>query len=187
MSDNSSNNSPSAATLIPASMTGVWRAGSSQSAIAFTVSQMFVGKLRGSFADFDVTIDAHADPSESTVSASIRLSSVSTGNATRDHHVQSAGYFDAEKYPVAEYRSTEIVSHGAEWLIDGLLTLHGVTRPLQLTVASPPAVNSLASVNRARFAASGEFNRRDFGISTGIPIVGDRVVLSIELDVARQK
>jgi polyisoprenoid-binding protein YceI len=186
MSNNSSHNPNSVATLIPASMTGVWKAKPSHSSIAFTVSQMFFGKLRGRFADFDVTINAWENPLESSVTATISLGSVSTGNATRDHHVRSAGYFNAEKYPVAEYRSTGIVSERDKWIIEGELSLHGVTRPLQLTVASHGAVEELPGASQVTFTATGEFNRRDFGVSTGIPIVGDRASLSIELEAVRQ-
>ena len=186
MSENNSNHPNSAATLISPSLTGVWKADPSSSSLAFSVGQMFVGRLRGRFTDFEVTTIAREDPRESSVTASIGLKSVSTGNATRDHHVRSVGYFDAEKYPVAGYRSTGILSDGDGWLIDGELTLHGVTLPLRLAVAVSGSVEEAQNTSRARFTATGEFSRRDFGISTGIPIVGDRVCLSIALEVAHE-
>jgi polyisoprenoid-binding protein YceI len=186
MSENISNQPNSATTLLPASLTGVWMAEPEQSSIAFSVSQLLMPKLRGSFAEFEVTIDARENPFASKVTASIRIDSVRTGLTTRDHHAQTRSYFDAEKYPVAEYRSTGIRPDGDTWLVDGDLTLHGVTRPLRLTVASSGASGELPSSGKATFTATGEFHRRDFGISTGIPIVGDTILLSIQLVAVRQ-
>jgi len=161
-------------------------AGPAQSSIAFSASQLLMHKLRGSFSDFEVTIDARENPLESSVTASIRINSVKTGLATRDHHAQTPSYFDAAKYPVAEYRSTGIRPDAAGWLIDGELTLHGVSHPLVLAVASDSEPGELPRSGTANFTATGEFNRRDFGMSTGIPIVGDRISLRIQLEAVRQ-
>ena len=186
MNDRISNQSKPATTLLPASMTGSWMIEPAQSSIRFSASQLLMPRLHGSFADFEVSIDASENPLDSSVTASIRIASVKTGLATRDHHAQTRSYFDAKNYPVAQYRSTGIRPDGAGWLIDGELTLHGVIRPLQLVVSSTGAPADIAREGRATFTATGDFNRRDFGISTGIPIVGDRISLTIELEAVRQ-
>jgi polyisoprenoid-binding protein YceI len=173
-------------TVIPPHLTGTWKAEPTNSTIAFSVGQMFVGRLRGRFTDFDVTIVAGEDPLAAKVAATINLNSVGTGNATRDHHLHSADYFNTEKYPTAEYHSTAVRHVEGNWLVEGALTLHGVTLPVTLTVEANEGSNDPSEVRRARFTAVGDFNRRDFGISSGIPVVGNKFTLLMTLDAVRQ-
>jgi len=69
---------------------------------------------------------------DSSVTASIDLASVNTNNDQRDDHIRSADFLDVAKYPTMTYRSTGLREDGGDYLLDGELTLHGVTRPVTL-------------------------------------------------------
>ena len=68
------------------------------------------------------------------MAAAIDLASIDTGSEPRDNHLRSADYLEVGKYPTMSYRSTGIRRAGDDWVIDGELTLHGVTRPVPLEI-----------------------------------------------------
>ena len=90
-------------------------------------------------------------------------------------------WFDAAKYPVAEFKSTKITLAGAAGaVISGTLTLHGVTKPITLKAHLVGAgVNPIDKAYTVGFAASGTIKRSQFGVSAYIPYVGDDVHLTI--------
>jgi polyisoprenoid-binding protein YceI len=118
---------------IPGYLVGTWKADPLHSEIAFSVRHLMVSKVRGRFTSYEVTIVTSEDPRGSSVAATIDLASIDTGNEPRDNHLRSADYFEVEKYPTMSYRSTGIRPTDDGWVIDGELTLHGVTRQVPLT------------------------------------------------------
>jgi polyisoprenoid-binding protein YceI len=102
--------------------------------IGFSVRQLIAGKVCGRFTSYDVTIVTSQDPPGSSVAATIDLPSIDTGNERRDNHLRSADFFEVETYPTMSYRSTGIRQTDDSWIIDGELTLHGVTRQVPLAV-----------------------------------------------------
>ena len=87
------------------------------------------------------TVTVAEDPSASTVEASIETASITTLNPMRDDDLRSEHYLDVERYPAMTYRSTATTELTAgAWLVAGDLTLHGVTRPVELTVRFAGAV-----------------------------------------------
>ena len=116
-------NSAPATVAIPGYLVGTWKADPVHSEIAFSVRHLMVSKARGRFTSHDVTIVTSEDPLGSSVTASIDLASIDTGNEPRDNHLRSADYFEVEKYPTKSYRSTGIRQTDAGWVIDGELTL----------------------------------------------------------------
>src|SRR3954447_374748 len=92
--------------------------------VGFVVRHLMVSKVRGHFGEATATITVTEDPLETAVTATINTASVNTGQADRDKHLRSGDFFDAEKYPTMEFRSTGIKSHdGDEFVIDGELTI----------------------------------------------------------------
>ncbi|MEV4318186.1 YceI family protein [Actinocrispum sp. NPDC049592] len=117
-------------------LAGTWDIDPVHSEVAFTVRHMMVSKVRGRFRSFSGTIVTGADVTDSTVIASIEAASVDTGNVLRDRHVRSADFFDADHYPLWTFRSTAVRAGGHGLVVDGDLTIKGVTRsvPLKLEV-----------------------------------------------------
>jgi len=182
-----------ATVAIPGYRVGTWKADPVHSEIAFSVRHLMVAKVRGRFTRYDVTIVTNQDPLGSSVAATIDLASVDTGNETRDNDLRSADYLEVDKHPTMSYRSTGIRQTGDGLVIDGELTLRGVTRQVLLAVEVHGFVPDPWGGQRAGFSATAQINRRDFGIGNIIPMggggvaVGDTVSISLEIEAVLQK
>ena len=84
---------------IPGYIAGTWAIDPVHSEVSFVVRHMMVSKVRGRFDKFEGTFATTEEPAESTVTASVDLSSISTGQEQRDAHIRSADFFEVEKYP----------------------------------------------------------------------------------------
>ena len=89
--------------------------------------------MHGRFGEVDGTLMFNeADITKSTVTATIDVSTVDTGEAARDTHLKSAAFFDVAKFPTATFTSTGVAKSGNRLTVNGNLTLHGVTKPVVL-------------------------------------------------------
>jgi polyisoprenoid-binding protein YceI len=184
---------PAPATVaIPGYLAGTWKADPVHSEIAFSVRHLMISKVRGRFTGYDVSIVTSEDPLASSVTATIDLGSVDTGNEQRDNHLRSADFLEVEKYPTMTYRSTAMRRADDSWIVDGELTLHGVTRHVPLAVEMNGFGPDPWGGHRAGFSATAQINRRDFGIDLTVPLdgggvgVGDKVSISLEIQAVLQ-
>ena len=172
---------------IPGYIAGTWDLDPSHSEIGFSVRHLMVSKVRGRFGKFEGEFVTAEDPLASHVTASIDLGSVITGDENRDGHLRSPDFFDVGNNPVMTYRSTGLRPNGDRYVLDGELTLHGVTRPVSLDLELNGFIVSPMGT-RAGFSASGEISRKDFGIAFNMPlegggvVVGDKVTLNLEVE-----
>jgi polyisoprenoid-binding protein YceI len=179
-------------TGLPGYVAGTWTIDPVHSEVGFSVRHMMVSKVRGKFTTVTGEIVTGADPLDSSATAEIDLSSIDTGNEQRDDHLRSADFFDIAKTPTMTYRSTGIRPDGDDFVVDGELTLRGVTRQvplrLELNGFGPDAYGGV----RAGFTATGEINRTDFGVSwnaaieAGGVVVADKVTLHLEIEAVRK-
>ncbi len=143
----------------------------------------------GSFADHTSTLRLDGE-TLAGVAAEVRVASVATDSPKLDKHLRGPDFFDTDTFPTATFQSAEIrvgapadaTMAGATHTVSGDLSLHGVTRRLNL-----PAV---VSVTPTTVTASTEFtiNRQDFGVAyPGKPddLIRDDVVLAIHLTASR--
>ena len=178
-------------TGIPGYEAATWTIDPVHSEVGFSVRHMMVSKVRGRFTRFSGEIVTAEDPTQSSVTAEIDLSSIHTGQEQRDEHIKSADFFEVETYPTMTYRSTGVKVEDGEYVLQGDLTLKGVTRtvPLKLELQGfgPDAYGGY----RAGFTATGEINRRDFNVSFNAPlanggvVVADKVQLQLEIEAVR--
>src|SRR5690606_11013179 len=106
-----------------------------------------------------------ADLAASGVDAEIDLSSIDTNNGDRNAHVRSADFFDVEQFPAMRYRSTGIRPQGDGYVVDGELSLHGVTKPVALDLeVNGYLPQSPFGDTRVGFTATTEIDRRDFDL-----------------------
>jgi polyisoprenoid-binding protein YceI len=180
---------------IPGYVTGTWTIDPVHSEVSFVVRHMMVSKVRGRFDKFDGTITTAPDPLASAVTAEVDLGSVNTGNETRDNHIRSEDFFHVEKHPTMTFHSTGIRPDGDEFLLDGDLTLRGVTKPvtfhLEVNGFGPDAQGG----TRAGFSAHAEINRNDWNVSFNgkIPgsdtamILSDKITINLEIEAVLAK
>jgi polyisoprenoid-binding protein YceI len=182
------------ATLTPSRelVAGHWTIDPSHSEIGFTVRHLMVSKVRGAFTGFNGTVTSADDPLASSVETTIDMASVETRDASRDAHLRSADFFDIEKYPTMTFSSTGVRADGDHYVVDGELTLHGVTRPVALALEFNGVSIDPWGGTRAGFSATTEINRRDFGIDIAMPldgggvVVGDKVKIQLEIEAVLQ-
>jgi polyisoprenoid-binding protein YceI len=173
---------------IPGYVAGTWDIDPIHSDVGFVVRHVMVSKVRGHFTRFEGQIVTAADPLESSVTATIDLTSIDTSNKQRDDHIRSADFFEVETYPTMTYHSTGIRREGAGYFLDGDLTLKGRTLPVPLKLEvggfgpDPFAADPLTGA-RAGFTASGEINRGDFDISYNGPLPGGGVALGEKVQI----
>ena len=160
------------------------------SEVSFSVLHMRVSKVRGRFDKFEGSFTTAEDPLQSTVEATVYLSSVNTGESNRDNHLRSEDFFEVESHPIMTFVSTGIRPDGNDLLLDGDLTICGTTRPvtlkLQVDGFGPDAFGDI----RAGFSATGEINRYDFGVSYNGPVpgggsglvIGKKVTINLEIE-----
>lgn len=173
----------------------VWEIDPSHTGVHFSIRHLMVANVRGEFGRVSgrIWLDQE-DVTRSRIEASIDVASINTRDPQRDNHLRSADFFDVERYPTMEFRSTRITITGEEDLeVEGELTLHGVTRPVTLAVESPATALKDPFGNLKRGAsATAKLNRKDFGLEwnmaleTGGVMVGDEVKISIDVELVRQ-
>jgi polyisoprenoid-binding protein YceI len=168
---------------IPGYLAGTWTVDPVHSEVSFVVRHRMVSKVRGRFDRFSGTITTSEDPLQSTVTAVVDLSSVNTGAPDRDNHIRSADFFEVEKHPEMMFQSTGIRRDGDQFLLDGDLSLRGVTRPvtfrLEVNGFGPDAYGGM----RSGFSATTEINRNDWGVSYNGPIPGGGVAISEKVTI----
>jgi polyisoprenoid-binding protein YceI len=181
------------AETIPGYVAGTWSIDASHSEIGFSVRHMMVSKVRGRFAKFSGELVTTPDVLGSSVTAEIDLASIHTGNEQRDGHIRSADFFDVENHPLMTYRSTGLRADGDEYVLDGELTLKGVTKSVPLTLEVNGFGPDAFGGTRSGFTATGEINRQDFGVSwnaaleTGGVVLSDKITIHLEIEAILQK
>ena len=157
--------------------------------VLFAVSHMGYSTWYGDFtgATGTLTLDP-AHPAAAVVEVSLPVASVSTTNTVLDGELRGANWFDAQRYPTASFRSTAVtVTAPGQADVAGMLTLHGVTRPLTLHVRFNAAgLNALDLHYTAGFDAEATLRRSDYGITTDVPLIGDEVRLIISAPFERR-
>lgn len=138
---------------------------------------------RGKFDSSSGTVVLDREAGTGTVEVKVDAGSVDFGQAKLNEHVKSAEMLDVQKYPTATYKGTLTnFKNGAPTEVHGELTLHGVTRPVNLRINSFTCkMTPLSKKERCGADASGSFNRADFGIG-----YGDKYGFNMEVKLAIQ-
>jgi polyisoprenoid-binding protein YceI len=178
----------STVTQIPGYVVGTWDIDASHSTVGFSVRHMMVSKVRGYFREFSGEIVTAEDPAQSSVTATIDLGSIDTRQEQRDAHIRSADFFDVESHPQMTFRSTSVRTDGADWFVEGDLTIKGRTRPVTLALELNGFGPDAYGGTRAGFSAKTEINRNEFGVDIKMPmdgggvVVGDKITVELEIE-----
>jgi polyisoprenoid-binding protein YceI len=129
-----------------------------------------------------------AAPGTSRVAVSIDPASIDTGSKGFDRQLSGKDWFDAKDFSKISFVSERIdPGDGVHGAIDGYLTLHGVTRPVTLSVTfNGVGADLIPFVTRLGFSATTTIKRSDFGITRFAGLVGDDVRLSIEIEFTKK-
>lgn len=169
---------------------GAYQVDPDHTQVVFTIGHLGFSEYTGMFTHptGTLTLDPK-NPAADKVDISFPINKVLTTSPELDKHLQTADFFDAAKYPTGHFVSTKVTATGdAAATIDGNLTLRGVTKPVTLDVRFVGAGDMVMGppVPNIGFAATTTIKRSDFGISYGIPLVSDDVLLTINAAFAKK-
>ena len=176
---------------------GAYKIDTNHSFAYFGARHHVVGLVRGRFEKISGTVTSAKDPAACALEVTIDIASISTQNTERDKDLLSPAYFDVTKFPTMTYRGQGLrhVS-GNTWVMDGTLTMHGVSRTVPLTFTfngafadTPPtdpmrvAFHGTAGVKRAEFGMGARDNLDELGILTTPDVT---IEIDVEADAAKQ-
>lgn len=170
---------------------GIWNIDPSHTAVTFVARHLVITKVRGKFGEVTGALTIAEDKLTSTVEATIGMASVTTGDDGRDEHLKSADFFDVETYPTMTFVSTGIRGDGAEYVLTGDLTIKGVSKSVELDLEFEGVSPDPWGGTRVGFSATGEINRRDFGLNfdvkldTGGALVSEKIKIEIEAQAVK--
>ncbi|WP_029138760.1 YceI family protein [Nakamurella lactea] len=169
---------------------GTWNADPTHTDVSFKARHMGVGKVRGNFELTSGTLTVGANGIEdSTVTAVIDVASVETKSEQRNDHVKSADFLDAEKFPTIDFVSTGIRDFdGENFTLIGDLTVHGVTKSVELAAEFNGALTDAYGLERSGFSAEVTISRKEFGVDiqmgfgAGNAVVSDKIEIAIDIE-----
>lgn len=157
--------------------------------ITFKVMHLGFANYTMRFNDFDATIDLNAkEPEKSSLKVTIAPASLDANNPKMTEHTNNADFFNVAKYPTITFTSTKIEKTSAnKGKIYGDLTMLGVTKPVVLdAVFNGGGEHPFMKKYALGFSATTAITRSEFGMSYGIPNVGDTVQVAIETEFLKQ-
>ena len=159
----------------------------SHAAVTFSVSHLGFSNTFGVFREFDAEIDF--DPENmaaSSVTFTIQAGSVDTFWAARDKHLKSGDFLAVAEHPTITFKSTKVEMVDAETAkLTGDVTLRGVTHTevftAKLNKFGPHPFQKTKKV--AGFTVTGELDRKKYGMTYGVPAIGQVIPLRIDIEI----
>lgn len=145
---------------------------SEKSVVNFKIGNMGVRMVKGNFKGLSGDVSFQADkPASSAFNVCIKAATIDTDNKKRDNHLRTADFFDVEKYPSICFKSTEIKKTDKGYTANGKLTLHGVTKEIQIPFTyKEDTLTGMLTLNRLDYK---------IGEDTGKFMVGNEVEITI--------
>jgi polyisoprenoid-binding protein YceI len=163
------------ATQIP---TGTWSIDPVWSSLEFEVRKLGLIPIKGRVPGFSGTIEGGDDAS---IAGTVDATSITTFDETRDGHLQSADFFDSERYPELSFSSTKVSTDGDEVRVLGDLTIKGTTKPIELEGKFLGTGPDLAGNERIGLELEGTIDRTEFGLEWNAPLPGGGFLLPNEV------
>lgn len=116
-------------------------------------------------------------PAKASIDVTVAVSTVDTDNGKRDEHLKKAEYFDADKYPVIEIKSTGITAGKdlKNFNFKGNVIIKGVSKPIEFPFTAEGLNGG------AVFIGEFEINRNDFGVGSSGGVLSDKVKVSLKV------
>jgi polyisoprenoid-binding protein YceI len=162
---------------------GVWTVDASHSEVGFVARHLMVSKVRGRFTEYDATITIAPNVLDSKVEATVQLASLETKDDKRDGHLKSEDFFHVDEHPTMTFRSTGLRENGADFLLDGDLTIRGVTKPVTFDLEFNGVESTPWGGQSAGFTAETEVNRKDWGLNWNVALESGGVLVSEKVKI----
>ncbi len=160
---------------------------SGHSFVQFKISHIGVSWMIGTFETVSgsFTYDAEAGPEAQSVSVEIDTASVDTNHAERDKHLRSADFLNVDEHPTATFVSTGYEGDAEGGVMNGDLTLHGVTRPIAIAVKKVGEGKDPWGGYRAGFEGRVTITRADYGMGYNLGPASESMDLHLFIEGTR--
>jgi polyisoprenoid-binding protein YceI len=164
---------------------GTYKLDPAHGKITWSITHFGFSTYIGQFGHVDATLKV--DPKAvgaTTLEVTVDANSLGTLNPALDTHLKSKDFLDVATFPSATFHATKVTPTGEKTAdIAGDLTLHGVTKPVVVHAAFMQAgPNPVDKKYELGFAGSAEILRSDFGIKSYLPVISDKVTLTMEAE-----
>jgi polyisoprenoid-binding protein YceI len=174
-------------TTIPA---GTYSLDTVHSHVGFAVKHMVVATFRGSFENFDATLEVSEDGTP-RLTGTVDVTSIEVKDENLSGHLLSPDFFDAERHPELRFESDAIRVDGGDAVVDGRLTIKGQTRPVEArgTIVGPH--EDIAGNTKLGLELTAIVDRTEFGLNWNAPLpkggmaLGNDVTLSVDLELKK--
>ncbi|MCC6680283.1 MAG: YceI family protein [Phycisphaeraceae bacterium] len=156
----------------------IWAVDAVHSSVVFKLSHMGLCDFYG---NFEQLAGSFTTGPEAGFDLTIPIKSIHTRNQQRDAHLMSPDFFDAAQFPDMRFKSTRVTIDGDTYHVTGDLTLHGVTKSIDVTMIHGGQLVDPMKMTRTGFNVTFTIRRSDFGINYGLDMIGDEVTLMIGL------
>ena len=172
-----------------------WNVDKMHSGLKFSVSHLVISEVDGSFKIFDGNmVTTKDDFSDAKINFTVDVNSINTDNDSRDGHLKSDDFFNAEKFPNMSFVSTSFKKKsGAMYELVGNLTIRDVTKKVSFSVKYGGTTKDPYGNTKAGFKATGTINRLQYGLKwntlteAGGAVVGSDIDFTVNLEMALAK
>ena len=172
---------------------GDWQLDPYHTQVEFAAKHLGMMTVRGHFAEVSSVADIDPDhPEASSVEVTIQAASIRTHNETRDNDLRSSNFLEADKFPTMTFEHQRRTGGHGPLVLTGDLTIKGTTRPVALQVVKYGEFNDPMMGHRIAYSASGQINRKEFGLTfnmmlDGKFVVSDEIQIMIEGELVEQE
>lgn len=149
--------------------------------IGFRVKHLVFTNVRGRFKEFEASIYTTGnDFTTAELDVWINPASIDTNNETRNAHLRSADFFDAETFKQLNFSASKVVAddHKGSYIIEGELTMKGISKPVQLDAEFGGVHKDPWGAEKALFTIMGKINRKDWGLNYNQALEAGGVLIS---------
>ena len=157
--------------------------------ITFSYDHLGFSTPHVGFRSFDVSLDLDsANIENSKVDVLIDATSIDSRVEVFNGHLSGEDFFDTANHPQITFTTTEINSTGDNTFdLTGDLTIKGVTKPVTLNAILRKAdMHPMRNVPSIGVTAEGMLSRSEFGLTRGVPNIGDEVTLQISVELPQK-
>jgi polyisoprenoid-binding protein YceI len=124
-----------------------------------------------------------------SVDVTIDATSVNTGYALFNEHIQGADYFDTAKHPTITFTSGKMKFRGDQPVsLAGDLTIKGVTRPVTLKITHFKCQpHPMLKVEACGANATTQVKRSEFNMGKNVPYVSDEITLTLAIEALKEQ
>jgi polyisoprenoid-binding protein YceI len=155
---------------------------SAHSSVGFAITHLVINTVHGRFNEFSGTIKLEGTTVKEAT-GTIQTKSIDTGIEKRDNHLKSGDFFDVAKFPTITFQSKRVDQHGAETVLIGDFTMHGVTKEVSLPLTVKGPIKDPWGNSRIGVQMRAKLNRKDYDLKYNQALEAGGLVLSEEVEL----